>query len=91
MSWKGSSGLHNQFYVSGGRSGTGCWHPCLGTAFQIGMLGAQLFRLSVLYRDKPSPALAVECSSTFMDQLKAKASSKCFCFKGSLVKEKWVK
>lgn len=57
---------------------------------QMGMLGAQLFRLSVLYRDEPSPVLTVEYSSTFMDQLKAKASSKCFCFKGSLVK-KWVK
>lgn len=56
----------------------------------MGMLGAQ-FRLLVLYRDEPSPVLTVEYSSTFRDQLKAKAPFKCFCFKGSPVQEKWVK
>lgn len=58
----------------------------------MGMFGAQLLRLLVLYRDEPSPVLTVEYSSTFRDQLKeAKASFKCFCFKGSPVQEKWVK
>lgn len=38
---------------------------------QMGMFGAQLLRLLVLYRDEPSPVLTVEYSSTFRDQLKS--------------------
>lgn len=58
----------------------------------MGMLGIQqLFGLSVFYRDESVPVLTVEYSSIFRDQVKAKASFKCSCFKESLAKEKWVK
>lgn len=47
----------------------------------MGISGVQqLLELSVLYRDESIPVLTGEYSSTFRDQVKVKASSKCFCF-----------
>lgn len=51
--------------------------------------GTKMIWIVILYRHESIPVLT-EYSLTSMDQVKAKAS-KSTCFKGSLVKAKWVK